>query len=182
MADRSRRALSSSPKAILCWTVSAPMYLNPHVGEGESSAMTARYPDVPKFDLLTLNKACTDRVLKQTFHELWLPKADSMTDKRIVLTTCTSQEEAENIAHHLVEHRMAACVNVIPQIKSIYRWQGKVESAQEWLLLVKTSADKFAHVRDAIRELHSYELPECVAIPIEDGSAAYLEWITISVE
>lgn len=100
-----------------------------------------------------------------------------MTDKRIVLTTCGSQEEADKIAQHLVEHRLAACVNVIPQIKSIYRWQEKVESAQEWLLLVKTTAEKFPQVRDAIRELHSYELPECVAISIEDGSAAYLSWI-----
>jgi periplasmic divalent cation tolerance protein len=100
-----------------------------------------------------------------------------MTDKRIVLTTSGSQEEADKIARHLVEHRLAACVNVIPQIKSVYRWQGKVESAQEWLLLVKTTAERVAQVRDAIRELHSYELPECIAVAIEDGSAAYLSWI-----
>jgi periplasmic divalent cation tolerance protein len=100
-----------------------------------------------------------------------------MTDKRIVLTTCGSQEEADKIAQHLVEHRLAACANLVPQIKSIYRWQGKVESAQEWLLLVKTTADKLVEVRDAIQSLHSYELPECIAISIEDGSAAYLEWI-----
>jgi periplasmic divalent cation tolerance protein len=105
-----------------------------------------------------------------------------MTDKRIVLTTCGSQEEAGKIAQHLVEHRLAACVNVIPQISSLYRWHGKVESAQEWLLLVKTKADKFAQVRDAIQSLHSYELPECVAISIEDGSAAYLAWIEKNVE
>lgn len=104
-----------------------------------------------------------------------------MTDKRIVLTTCGSDEEAGRIAQYLVENGLAACVNVIPQIKSIYRWQGNVESEQEWLLLVKTTADKFAAVRDAIRDLHSYELPECIAIPVEDGSAKYLEWIADSV-
>lgn len=105
-----------------------------------------------------------------------------MTDKRIVLTTCGSQEEADKIAQQLVEHRLAACVNVIPQVKSIYRWQGKVEAAQEWLLLVKTVQAKVGEVRGAIRSLHSYELPECIAIPIEHGSTEYLEWISDSVK
>lgn len=105
-----------------------------------------------------------------------------MTDKRIVLTTCGSQEEGAKIAHHLVENRLAACVNVIPQISSTYRWEGKVETAQEWLLLVKTTAEKFAEVRDAIRSLHSYQLPECVAIAIDDGSPAYLKWIDESMK
>lgn len=105
-----------------------------------------------------------------------------MTDKRIVLTTCASQEEAEKIAHYLVENRMAACVNILPRIQSIYRWQGKVDSAAEWLLLVKTTLERFPQVRAAIRTLHSYELPECVAIAIEDGSPSYLEWIGESVK
>jgi periplasmic divalent cation tolerance protein len=105
-----------------------------------------------------------------------------MTDKRIVLTTCDSREEADKISQHLVEKRLAACVNAIPQVRSTYRWQGKVEIAQEWLLLVKTTAEKFAQVRDAIRVLHSYELPECIAISIEDGSAAYFQWIEESVK
>jgi periplasmic divalent cation tolerance protein len=100
-----------------------------------------------------------------------------MTDKRIVLTTCGSAEEAERIAHALVERQLAACVNIVPQIRSVYRWQGKVESASEWLLVVKTTAGKFAGVRDAIRELHSYELPECIAIDISDGSPEYLKWM-----
>lgn len=100
-----------------------------------------------------------------------------MTDKRIVLTTCGSAEEAERIAHALVERQLAACVNIVPQIRSVYRWQGKVESASEWLLVVKTTAGKFAGVRDAIRELHSYELPECIAIEIVDGSPEYLKWM-----
>lgn len=105
-----------------------------------------------------------------------------MTDKRIVLTTCGSQEEAERIARHLVENRLAACVNVIPQVQSIYRWQGKVESAQEWVLMAKTTAKQFPLVRDAISTLHSYELPECISMTIEDGSAAYLGWIEDSLK
>lgn len=100
-----------------------------------------------------------------------------MTDKRIVLTTTGSEDEARKIASHLVEQRLAACVNVIPRVESIYRWQGKVESAQEWLLLIKTTAARFPAVRDAIRELHSYDLPECVVLKIEDGSPEYLQWL-----
>jgi periplasmic divalent cation tolerance protein len=105
-----------------------------------------------------------------------------MTNKLIILSTCGSEEEAAKIAQHLVDNRLAACVNVIPQVKSVYRWQQKVESAQEWLLLVKTTAERFALVRDEIRGLHSYELPECIAIAIDDGSAAYLEWIEDNVK
>jgi periplasmic divalent cation tolerance protein len=105
-----------------------------------------------------------------------------MTDKRIVLCTAGSEEEARKIARHVVEQRLAACVNIVPQIESIYRWQGKMESAREWLLLIKTTVENFPDVRDAIRELHSYELPECISISVEDGSAAYLEWIDQSVQ
>jgi periplasmic divalent cation tolerance protein len=104
-----------------------------------------------------------------------------MTDKRIVLTTAVSEEEALKVARHLVERRLAACVNIVPQVASIYRWQDKVEEAREWLLIVKTTAAAFGQVREAIAELHSYELPECICLTIEDGSPAYLQWIAESV-
>lgn len=104
-----------------------------------------------------------------------------MTDKRIVLCTAGSEDEARKIAEHLVGQRLAACVNIVPRIESIYRWKEKVESSHEYLLLIKTSAERFPQVRDAIRELHSYELPECVAIGIEDGSIEYLQWLGYSL-
>ena len=85
-----------------------------------------------------------------------------MTDKRIVLSTVGSEEEARKIAHHLVEQQLAACVNIVPKIESVYRWQGKVESNREYLLLIKTSSEKFPQVRDAMRELHSYECPSAL--------------------
>ena len=105
-----------------------------------------------------------------------------MTDKRIVLCTAGSEDEARKIARHLVEQRLAACVNIVPRMESIYRWQGKLESSGEWLLLIKTTVERFPAVRDAIRDLHSYELPECIAISIQDGSSGYLEWIAQSVK
>ena len=105
-----------------------------------------------------------------------------MTDKRIVFTAAGSEEEARKIARHLVENHLAACVNLIPQVESIYRWQGKVESAREWLLLIKTTARAFPVACEAIRKLHSYELPECIVVPIEDGSLPYLQWIEESVK
>jgi periplasmic divalent cation tolerance protein len=104
-----------------------------------------------------------------------------MTDKRIVLSTAGSEDEARKIAFHLVEHQLAACVNIVPHIESIYRWQGNVESNREWLLLIKTTAERFPAVRDAVRKLHSYELPECIAITIEDGSLEYLQWLRSSL-
>jgi|SRR5436190_5054953 len=104
-----------------------------------------------------------------------------MTDKRLVLTTCGSLEEARRIAQELIGRRLAACVNIVPQIESIYRWQGEVETATEWLLIIKTTADAFETLRDSLGKLHSYDVPECIVITIEDGSAAYLDWISSSV-
>ena len=104
-----------------------------------------------------------------------------MTDKRIVLSTAGSEEEARKIAQHLVDRRLAACVNIVPQIESIYRWEGKVESSREWLLLIKTTSERFPAVRAAIEELHSYDLPECIALEIEDGSSGYLQWVEDAV-
>jgi periplasmic divalent cation tolerance protein len=104
-----------------------------------------------------------------------------MSDKRIVLTTTASEDEARKIARYLVERRLAACVNIVPRVASIYRWQGKVEEAHEWLLVVKTTTAAFGQVRESIAELHSYELPECVCLTIEDGSPTYLQWIAESV-
>ena len=100
-----------------------------------------------------------------------------MTNARIILTTAGSQEEADKIAHALVERRLAACVNIVPQIKSVYPWQGKVETAQEWLLMIKTQVEFFERVRDVVKELHSYDLPECVMLEVSAGSQEYLDWI-----
>ena len=105
-----------------------------------------------------------------------------MTDKLLVLTTAGSESEAGKIAHALVERRLAACVNIVPHIQSVYRWEGKVEQAEEYLLLIKTVKIREEQVRAAIRELHSYELPECIAIEIESGSAEYLKWLSDSVQ
>jgi len=105
-----------------------------------------------------------------------------MTNQRLVLTTVSSQEEARKLANTLVERRLAACVNILPKIDSIYRWKEKVEESQEFLLLIKTAESAVAKLRDAIQELHSYEVPECIVLRIEDGSEAYLKWIDESIK
>jgi periplasmic divalent cation tolerance protein len=104
-----------------------------------------------------------------------------MTDKVLVFTTAGSDAEARNIAMELVERRLAACVNIVPRIQSVYRWEGKVESAEEFLLMIKTTDARSADIKAALRELHSYDLPECVVISMQDGSAEYLKWIEESV-
>jgi periplasmic divalent cation tolerance protein len=105
-----------------------------------------------------------------------------MTDKILVLTTAGSQDEARKIGRALVDRLLAACVSIVPQVTSIYRWEGEVEEAQEWLLIVKTTQAAFERVREAILELHSYDLPECVSVSIDDGNVAYLSWIGQSVK
>jgi periplasmic divalent cation tolerance protein len=100
-----------------------------------------------------------------------------MTDKIVVLTTCDSEMLAEQLARHLVEHRVAACVNILPKARSIYRWQEKIEDAGEWVLLIKSRRDLFASLRAEIQKIHTYEVPELIAIPIVDGSEAYLAWL-----
>jgi periplasmic divalent cation tolerance protein len=104
-----------------------------------------------------------------------------MTDKIVVFSTCATPEDAEKIARHLVEARVAACVNILPGARSVYRWQGKVEDAAEYVLLVKSSRGLFHALRDEIQKIHPYEVPEIVALPVVDGSDAYLRWIGSSV-
>ncbi len=96
---------------------------------------------------------------------------------QVVLTTCANAEQAQAIAHTLVEESLAACVNVVPNIQSVYLWQGSVQSDTEYLLVIKSSADKFAAIETRIKALHSYELPEIIAVPIIHGSAEYLAWL-----
>jgi len=105
-----------------------------------------------------------------------------MTDKVLVLTTVGSKDEARKMARALVEQLLAACVNIVQQVDSIYRWEGEVEETEEWLLIVKTTRAAFERVRAAILELHSYEMPECVSVSIEEGSVGYLSWIGQSVK
>jgi periplasmic divalent cation tolerance protein len=105
-----------------------------------------------------------------------------MTDKRLVLTTASSQEEARKLANALVERRLAACVNILPKIDSIYRWKDKIEESQEFLLLIKTTRSAISPLREAIEELHSYDLPECIVLAVDDGSGAYLQWIDESID
>jgi periplasmic divalent cation tolerance protein len=104
-----------------------------------------------------------------------------MTDKIVVLVTCGSKKEARKIAKALVERRLAACVQEVGgSVFSTYRWKGKIESGKEFLLLIKTTKKRFSAVSKLVRELHSYEVPEIIALQVAQGSPDYLDWIVNS--
>ena len=103
------------------------------------------------------------------------------TEVIVVFMTAANPEEAGRLAETLVENRLAACVQILPEIESVYRWQGKVERQREVLLIAKTTRAKFEELEKKVRAIHSYETPEIVALPLSDGSGPYLEWLSASV-
>ncbi|WP_020159111.1 divalent-cation tolerance protein CutA [Methylobacter marinus] len=99
------------------------------------------------------------------------------THHQLILCTCPDRDTADKIARLLVTGRLAACVNILPGILSVYTWQGQVESAQEHLLLIKSSKDRYQALEAAIRDNHPYDVPEIIAVPVEAGLPEYLHWI-----
>ena len=100
-----------------------------------------------------------------------------MTDKIVVLSTCANAEQAESVARSLVEKRLAACVNLLGGARSVYRWRGVVEEASECLLVIKSRRALFDALRSEVERLHSYEVPEVLALSVVEGSPAYLDWL-----
>ena len=100
-----------------------------------------------------------------------------MTDKIVVLSTAGSQEEAHRLATHLIEKRLAACVNILPGVRSVYRWKGAVEDGLEFMLIVKTRRPLLRALEEELRSVHSYEVPEMIALPVVEGLEEYLNWI-----
>ncbi|MBI5083742.1 MAG: divalent-cation tolerance protein CutA [Acidobacteria bacterium] len=100
-----------------------------------------------------------------------------MTDKIVVLSTCASAEEAGRIARHLIDSRVAACVSITPGVRSVYRWQGVVEDSEEVALTIKSRRDLFDALCQELRKVHSYEVPEILALPVVDGAQSYLDWL-----
>ena len=100
-----------------------------------------------------------------------------MTDKIVVLSTASTAAEAETIARRLVDERLAACVNVVTGVRSFYRWKGKIEKSPEWLLVIKSSRGRFEKLRAALEKLHSYDVPEVIALPVVEGTKNYLHWM-----
>jgi periplasmic divalent cation tolerance protein len=99
----------------------------------------------------------------------------------LILSTCESRSQAERIGHALVSERLAACVNIVPGLTSIYRWQGAVETASECLLLIKTTLEEAKAVEVRVSQLHSYDTPELLRLPIEGGSEKYMDWLISAV-
>jgi len=169
----------------------------------KSSAMIARQPEVPNLIVAVIyfprckyspdpfpskmfppsGRYCSLPCKRETSRkrhrrERVTGREDILTDKCLVFVTCASAAEAKRIARALVEERLAACVNILPgAVTSIYRWKGKVESARERLLLIKTSRKRLAKLQAAVKRLHSYDVPEFIALPIAAGSRAYLTWL-----
>ena len=104
-----------------------------------------------------------------------------MSERLLVMTTVARAEDAEYLAREVVERRLAACVNLLPPITSVYRWHGDVAREEERMLLMKTRADRFPALRDLLLEIHPYEVPEVIAVPIEGGSDGYLKWLDDSL-
>ena len=100
-----------------------------------------------------------------------------MSDYSVVFMTASSHEEAENIAENLVSHKLAACVNILPNMKSFYWWDDKVCKDDELLLVAKIKTSLFKDLEKAVEKLHSYDVPEIILLPIENGSNAYLQWM-----
>ncbi len=100
-----------------------------------------------------------------------------MTSARVVLTTVGEKQAAEKLAWQLVERRLAACVNIVGPIRSVYRWKQNVTNDPEYLLVIKTTAELAAQLRSAFKELHPYELPECIELAVQGGSEEYLGWL-----
>ncbi len=104
-----------------------------------------------------------------------------MTNARVVLTTVGQKDVADKLATQLVERRLAACVNIVGPIRSVYRWRHKIQNEAEYLLIIKTTASHAAQLQSAFKVLHPYELPECVQLSIEAGSEDYLAWLAAEV-
>ena len=104
------------------------------------------------------------------------------TDRMIVLITAGSEEEAHRIAELLVKEKKAACVNIVPRVDSLFWWEGKLDSASESLLLVKTKASLFPEIVELVKRTHSYEVPEIITLPITAGSEDYLNWLDIACQ
>lgn len=105
-----------------------------------------------------------------------------MTDKVVILVTAASKEECHSIALHLVESKLAACVNITQQIESIYYWGGEIAQDQEYQLFIKSTRELFPEIQAAISKLHSYQTPEIICLPIVEGSPDYLQWVGNSVK
>lgn len=105
-----------------------------------------------------------------------------MKDVLVVLCTCPDFDEALRLGRAIVDRELAACVNILPGVESIYRWQGKVEQAQEVLLVAKTGRAQFDALRAYIEEAHTYDIPEVLGLSVAEGNARYLEWISANVK
>jgi periplasmic divalent cation tolerance protein len=156
----------------------------------KSSAITPRQPEVPKCIAWFVTDGYCILAPKPQSHNIQndarrISKDTEnfpMTDKIVVLVTCGSAKEARKIARAVVEDRLAACANILASpVQSVYRWKGSVESAKEFLLIIKTTKARFPKLKAEVKRLHTYDVPEIIALPIAAGASNYVTWISESV-
>jgi periplasmic divalent cation tolerance protein len=156
----------------------------------KSSAITPRQPEVPKCIAWFVTGAYCILAPKPQSHNIQNDARRSskdtenfeMTNKIVVLVTCASAKEARKIARALVKERLAACANILASpVQSVYRWKGTVESAKEFLLIIKTTKARFPKLTATVKRLHSYDVPEIIALPVAAGALDYLDWVSESV-
>lgn len=171
-----------------CWATAADARRTPP--NVKSSAITPRQPEVPKCIAWFVTDGYCILAPKPQSHNIQNDARRTskdtakfhMTDKIVVLVTCGSAEEARKIARALVRQHTAACANILSSpVQSAYRWKGTVETAKEFLLIIKTTKARFPQLKAAVKRLHSYDLPEIIAVPIVSGASDYLNWISDSV-
>ena len=104
-----------------------------------------------------------------------------MTQQIVIISTCADAVEAERVARLLLEERLAACVSVVPRVRSYYHWEGAIQEGEEYLLLIKTSRGLFDQVKARVEAVHSYQIPELLAVPVEEGSEKYLQWMDLNL-
>ena len=104
-----------------------------------------------------------------------------MTHQIVIISTCADAAEAERVARLLLDERLAACVSILPRVRSYYHWEGAIQSGEEYLLLIKTARALFEQVTARVEAVHSYQVPELLALPVVEGSAKYLEWMDLNL-
>src|SRR5271157_1242932 len=148
---------------------------------GQLTAGSSPFMGVASYAPLIVSSVASSAQPRDLPAKAW-PQGGPVTDKVVILVTVANKKECRKIAKHLVESKLAACVNITQPIESIYRWEGKIAHDREYQLFIKSTRELFPEIKAAISKLHSYHTPEIICLPIIEGSRNYLQWVGDSVK